>query len=456
MKILRTSLSGPIRFVFALIAVGITLTSVYGQNGPEDQNITGTPGVFAITNATIVTVSGASIQNGTVLIKDGKIAAVGTNVSVPSGATRIDGTGLSVFPGMIDAGTNMGLLEIGNGADGTVDVGETGNINPNAQAILGINPHTSHINVTRVNGITTVLSMPAGSLVAGQSAIINLNGATQSEMAMVPNFALVIDFPQISTFAGFTPGTGPRFIDFSQAVKRRDDRLKELKEVFEAAARYADVKDAYAKDKSLPAPSTDLKMEAMIPYVRGEKPVIFNAQKARDIRGVVGFVKELKLKGIINGGAEAYQVADELKDNSIAVIYNRIHNNPSNEDDPYDEFFAAPSKMKAAGLAFCISTGDDGANVRELPYQAGITAAFGLSKEDALKSVTLYPAEILGISNRVGSIEVGKDANIVVADGDILEPRTNIKYLFIGGRMLPLTSRHTEFFDSFKDRKLTP
>ncbi len=454
MRMINTHLLKSIRIVFALFAAGSLISTIYAQNGPEDQNKTGTPGVFAITNATIVTVSGATIPSGTIVIRDGKITAVGANVSIPSGASRIDGTGLSVFPGMIDAGTNMGLLEIGNGAEGTVDVSETGNINPNAQAILAINPHTSHINVTRVNGITTVLSMPGGSLVAGQSAVINLNGATQAEMSMVPHFALVIDFPQISTFAGFSPGTGPRIIDFTQAVKRRDDRLKELKDAFEAAARYAAVKDAYAKDKTLPAPSTDLKMEAMIPYVKGERPVILNAQRARDIRAAVQFAKDLKLKAIINGGAEAHKVSKELAENSIPVIFTRVHNNPSSEDDPYDELFVAPSKMKDAGILFCISTGDDGANVRELPYQAGLASAFGLSKEDALKSVTLFPAQILGISDRVGSIEVGKDANIVVADGDILEPRTNIKYLFIGGRMLPLTSRHTVFFDSFKDRKL--
>ncbi|HUF02845.1 MAG TPA: amidohydrolase family protein [Aridibacter sp.] len=427
--------------------------SLFAQNGPTDQNLTGRAGTFAITGAKIVTVSGAEIPDGTILIRDGRIAAVGANVSIPGGAEKIDGKGLSVYPGMIDAGTNMGLLEIGGGARGTVDVSESGDINPNAKAFLGINPHTSHVNVTRVNGITTVLSLPVGGLISGQSAIINLNGSTQAEMAEVPVYSLVINFPTISTFAGFNPFTGPRTINFDQAVKRRDDRVKEIKDVFEAAKQYANARDAYAKDNSLPMPATDLKMEALIPYIRGEKPIIFFAQRSRDIRAALNFIEEMKVKGIIYGGGEAWEVADDLKKHDVAVIYTNIHSNPFSQDDPYDANFAAPSKMRNAGVKFCISTGDNGANARELPYQVGMAGAFGLSREDALKAVTLFPAQILGISDRYGSLEEGKVANVVVTDGDILDPRTNVKYVFIKGRLLPLTSRHTEFFEVFKDRK---
>ncbi len=441
--------------IFSLLfTVCYLLTAVNAQNGGADQNLIGKAGTFAITNARIVTVSGAVIPNGTVVISNGKIVAVGANVSVPSIAEKIDGTGLSVYPGMIDAGTNMGILEIGGGAEGTVDVGETGNINPNAKAILAVNPHTSHINVTRVNGITMTQTLPRGGLVLGQSAVINLNGSTQDEMAVVREYALVIDFPQISTFAGFNPFTGPRIVDFDQAVKNRDKQVDELKEVFEKAMQYAKVKDASMKNKSLPAFKTDLKMEAMIPYLRGEKPVIFNAQRARDIRGVIKFVEEMKLKAIIYGGAEGWKEADGLKKNNISVIYDRIQSSPLRTDDPYDSLFEAPSKMQKAGIKFCISTGDNGANVRDLPYHAGLAAAYGLSKDDALKSVTLYPAQILGVGDMYGSIENGKVANLVVTDGDLLEVRTSIKHMFINGRKIPLTSRHTEFFDAYKDRKL--
>ena len=429
------------------------ISSALAQSDGSQQNLTGKAGTFAITNARIVTVSGATIENGTVVIQNGKIAAVGANVSVPANAERIDGKGLSVFPGMIDAATNLGLAEITLGVPASVDVAETGSMNANAKAFLAINPHTSHVNVARVNGITTVLSMPVGGTIAGQAAIVNLNGSTQAEMAVIPTYGLVINFPRISTFGGFGGGAGPQTVDFGEAAKRRDTQLEDLKKVFRDTENYARAKDAYAKDKSLPYLATDVRLEAMIPYIRGERPIIFTAERERDIRGVVKFVEEMKIKGVIVGGQEAWKAADGLKKNNIAVIYTNIYNLPVRDDDAYDFLFEAPSKLQQAGVRFAISTGNDGAEVRDLPYHAGLAGAYGLSKEEALKSVTLYPAQILGIADRLGSIETGKTANIVVTDGDILEPRTNIKYLFINGRMLPLTSRHTELYESFKDRK---
>jgi imidazolonepropionase-like amidohydrolase len=435
--------------VFILFSAFCLLSSVAAQNDGSQQNVIGRAGTFAILNARIVTVSGAVIENGTVLIRDGKIAAVGASVSVPGNAEKIDGKGLSVYPGMIDAGTNMGLAEIPLGANATVDLAETGDMNANSKAITGINPHSSHINVTRVNGITTVLSYPAGGVISGQAAVINLWGATQSDMAVVPTFGLVINFPRIATFGGF----GQPQLEFGEAVKRRDQRLEELKKLFKDAESYGRVRDAYGKDKTLPAPQTDLKLEALVPYVRGEKPVIFTAERERDVRGVIKFVEETKVKGIIIGGQEAWKAADGLKRNNIAVIYTNIYNLPVRDDDAYDYLFEAPAKLQQAGVRFAISTGNDGAEVRDLPYHAGLAGAYGLSKDEALKSVTLYPAQILGIADRFGSIEQGKVANIVVTDGDLLEPRTNIKYLFINGRQLPLTSRHTELYEQFKDRK---
>lgn len=425
----------------------------FAQNDGSQQNKTGRAGTFAITNARIVTVSGATIDSGTLLIQNGRIAGVGTNVTIPSGAEKIDGKGLSVYPGMIDADTNLGLSEIPLGANATVDVAEVGTINPNAKAIIGINPNSSHVNVTRVNGITTVLSAPSGGLVSGQAAVINLNGSTQPEMAVEPTAGLMINFPRVSTFGGFTPGIGPQTVDFNEAVKRRDAQLDDLKKLFRDAENYGRARDAYAKDKTLPYRPFDIKLDALVPYVRGEKPIFFTAERDRDIRGVVKFVTDTRVKGIIIGGQEAWKVADDLKKNNIAVIFTNIYNLPVRDDDAYDFLFTAPAKLQAAGVKFAISTGNDGSEVRDLPYHAGLAGAFGLPKEEALKSVTLYPAQILGIYDRLGSIETGKVANIVVTDGDILEPRTNVKYLFINGRLLPLTSRHTELFDSFKDRK---
>lgn len=450
----KRKISSNIKFGFLALAILATGIMVSAQSDASQQNKIGRAGTFAIVGARIVTVSGAVIENGTVVIRDGKITAVGVGAAIPSGAERIDGKGLSVFPGMIDASTNMGLAEIPQGANATMDVQEVGTMNANAKAITGINPHSSHINVTRVNGITTVLSHPTGGTISGQGAVINLNGARQEDMAVVPVHSLVINFPRVTGggggFGGFGGGQQANFNDL---IRRRDEAVEELKKTFREVEAYARIVEAYQKDKSLPTPTTSLRLEAMIPYVRGQKPIVFTAERERDIRAIAKFVADTKVKGIIVGGQDAWKAADELKKNNIAVIYTNIYGLPVQQDDAYDYLFEAPSKMLAAGVKFSISTGDTGAEARDLPYHAGLAGAYGLGKDEALKSVTLYPAQILGIDDKLGSIEVGKMANVVVADGDLLDPRTNIKHVFIGGRLIPLTSRHTELFDSFKDRK---
>lgn len=438
-----------IGFIGILMMIGSMAITGVAQPDGSQQNVVGRAGTFAIVGARIVTVTGPVIENGTVVISNGKITAVGRGVSIPSGATRINGRGLSVYPGMIDAGTSLGLSEIPQGAAGTVDIAEVGDFNPNAKAITAIHPHSTHVNVTRINGVTTVMSSPTGGVISGQSAVVNLWGATQKDMALVPEFGLVINFPRVTTGGGF----GQQPVDFNEAVRRRDQRLEDLKKLFSEAAAYRKVQDAYAKDKSLPAPAVDLKMEALQPYVRGEKPVVFTVERERDIKGLVKFVEETKLKAVIVGGQEAWKVADDLKRLSIAVIYNNIYRLPVQDDDAYDYLFEAPMKMQKAGLTFAISSGDGGANVRDLPYHAGIASAFGLDKAEALKAVTIYPAKILGVDDKVGSIEVGKIANLVVTTGDILEARTVVRDLFINGRRIPLTSRHTELYEQFKDRK---
>ncbi len=444
--------------ILAAAATLISVVSTIGQSDGAQQNRTGRGGTFAIVGARVVTVSGAVIENGTVVIQNGKITAVGVGVAIPSGAERIDGKGLSVFPGMIDASTNLGLVEIGQGANATVDVQEVGTMNANAKAITGVNPHSSHVNVTRVNGITTVVSEPSGGLIAGQSTVINLNGSTQADMAVVAVHGLIINFPRVTGGGGFGGGGfggggGGGGADFNELVRRRDTAVDELKKMFREVEAYAKSVEAYVKDKSMPTPTISLRNEAMIPYVRGQKPIHFTSERERDIRAIAKFVSEMKVKGVIVGGQEAWKAADVLKANNIAVIYTNMYSLPVQQDDPYDYLFEAPSLMQKAGVKFAISTGEGGGEVRDLPYQAGIAGAYGLGKDEALKSVTLYPAQILGIDDKLGSIDVGKMANLVVTDGDMLDARTNLKYLFINGRLVPLTSRHTDLFDSFKDRK---
>jgi imidazolonepropionase-like amidohydrolase len=437
-----------------LVSVPLAQQARAQDTDRTDAQMTNTPApTYVIRNARIVTVSGADIENGTIVISGGRITAVGASVSVPAGAQEIDARGLTVYPGMIDLGTNMGLVEVGTGAPGTVDTQELGEMNPNIAAVWSINAHSVHIAVTRVDGVTSVLSMPAGGLISGQAAFINLAGSSPREMAVVPEAALVIQFPRIGG------GGGGGFFQAQQAVTpeaitQRDRRLEDIRRMLRDAEAYGRAQDAYRKDpKSVQRPVTDLKLAALVPYARGERPVIFRAEREREIRGAIRLAEELKLKPIIIGASEGWKMTAFLKEHNVPVILDGVLNLPLREDDAYDSLFENAAKLQAAGVSFCISAGDSGAQVRDLPYNAGMAAAFGLSKAEALKSVTLYPAQIMGVADRMGSIQQGKIANLVIADGDILEARTNIRYLFINGRQMPLVSRHTMLNDQFKDRK---
>lgn len=420
-------------------------------NPTTQQGVMPPRGTFVIRNARIVTVSGADIENGSVVIREGKIEAVGTTVSVPTGAQTIDGHGLSVYPGMIDAGTNMGLVEVPQGANGTVDTAEVGEFNPNSRAIIAVNPHSAHIGVTRVEGITNVLTAPTGGLISGQAAFINLLGTSPREMAVVPNAALVINYPRLGGGGGGFGGFQQQF-NLSDALTQSARQLEQIRKMLRDGEAYGRARDAYAKDNSLPRPDLNVVLEALVPYVRGLQPVIFRADREAEIRGAIKFAEEMKLKPIILGGDDAWKVASLLKEKNVPVILTGIFQLPNREDDAYDVLYENAAKLQQAGVRFCISSGDPGAEARNLPLYAGMAAAFGLSKADALKAVTLYPAQIMNVADRLGSIEPGKMANLVVTDGDLLEIRTHIRYLFIDGRQVPLTSRHTELNDAFKKR----
>ena len=416
------------------------------------EGVTPPRGTFVIRNAHIVTVSGPDIENGSVVIREGKIEAVGASVNAPSGAQTIDGRGLSVYPGMIDAGTNMGLVEVPQGANGTVDTSEVGDFNPNSRAIIAVNPHSAHIAVTRVEGITNVLSAPTGGLISGQATFINLLGTTPREMAVVPTAALVINYPRLGAGGGGGFGGNQQQFNLSDALQQSERQLGQIRKLLGDSEAYGHARDAYAKDNSLPRPDLNVVLEALVPYVRGQQPVIFRADREAEIMGAIKFAEELKLKPIILGGDDAWKVASLLKQKDVPVIITGIFQLPNREDDPYDVLYENAAKLQQAGVRFCISSGDPGAEARNLPLFAGMAGAYGLSKSEALKSVTLYPAQILNVADRLGSIEVGKMANLVVTDGDLLEIRTHIRYLFIDGRQVPLTSRHTELNDAFKKR----
>ena len=446
--IYRAALAGA-----AMLTAGLSASAAaqLGSYNPPP----GPQGTFAIRNAHIFPVSRPEIANGTVVISGGKIQAVGANVTIPAGAQVIDGTGLNVYPGMMDAGTSLGLSEISQGAASTVDIAETGSFNPNAQAIFGINPHSAHVGVARVVGITHVVSRPTGGLLSGQAALINLAGSTAPQMTVVPRVAMVIELPR-SGFGGRGGGAAVFFAAQSantqQVNQLRTRQLDSLRQLLRDAESYGKAMDAYAKDKTLPRPRQDVVLASLVPSVRGQQLVLFPAERANDIRSAVAFAEEMKLKPIIVGGQAAPEIASFLKQHDVPVLMGSVMDLPPREDDPYDVNYAGPAKLAAAGVRFAIASGNGGSEVRNLPLVAGMASAFGLSKAEALKSVTLYPAQIFGVADRLGSIEVGKIANIVVTEGDMLEAKSSTKYLFIDGRMVPLESKHTELNRLFKDR----
>ncbi|HEV2720816.1 MAG TPA: amidohydrolase family protein [Thermoanaerobaculia bacterium] len=397
----------------------------------------------AIRNATIYPVTSAPIENGTIVFANGTITAVGRDVAVPQGAMVIDGTGLRVYPGLIDSGSRVGLVEI-DAVPGSVDTAELGDINPNARAEVAINPHSNLIPVTRVNGITTSVVEPVGGIISGSSALIQFAGWTPQEMTVKAPLAMHVHFPRLR---------GGRFAEVPQdeeaekeAKKNYTQAVDKLRDTLRDAQAYA--KAASARGKRF---DRDLILEALVPVVEGREPVIMHASLERDIRAAIKFADEMKLKMILADAEDVQKVIPELKKRNIPVILGPILELPPREDDPYDLLFSNAKALYDAGVPFSIQSLDSH-NARNLPYHAAACAAFGLPKEAALKAVTIFPAQIFGVADKVGSLEVGKRADVIVTDGDPLEIVTHVKRLFIGGEDISLETNQTLLYEKFSKR----
>ena len=403
---------------------------------------------YVIRNARIHTLSPAgTLERGSVVVENGKIIAVGTSVKVPAGARIVEGKGLEVYPGMVNAWSKVGLTEI-PAVEVTNDAAEQGQYKPQLLAFSAIHPESEHIPVARVNGITSCLSAPEGGIIAGQPVLLHLDGWTVDDMAILRSAGMVVNFPSLERPRGRFPGAGvgrtPRQT-FAEIKKDYESQVKELSEWLEKARHYAKARQAQ------PSTPVDRQLEALVPVIEGQSIVFLTADTARDIRNAVEFGKKEKLRFVIHGGREADQVADVLKKEDIAVILDSIVELPVREDDPYDARFTLPRELAKAGVKFAL-TSPDSSEVRNLPYQAGFAQAYGVSHDQALRAVTLSPAEILGVANRLGSIEVGKIADLVVTDGDLLEIRTQVKNLFISGREVSLETKHTRLYEKYRSR----
>ena len=391
---------------------------------------------IAITGGTVYPVSGPKIDNATVVIQGGRITAVGTNVAIPAGATRIDATGKWVTPGLIDGAGNMGLREISavqNTNEGTLRGNEVAAAFNVAE---GINPASTLIPVTRIEGVTSTLSVPGGDLIWGQAVLIDLDGATIEAMVAKSPVAMVADLSEGSKGAGGSSRAG--------AAQR-------LRRVFSDALEYSRRGATYqrAQNEQLAAGAADL--EALLPVLRGQLPLMVVANRRSDIETALRIAREYKLRLILVGAAEGWEIADKIAAAGVPVLVQPLDNIPG-----YDalgvRYENAALLAKGGVKVSLLETQTE--NSRNLRQQAGNAVAYGMTWEQALRAVTLSPAETFGVANQYGSLEVGKVANVVVWTGDPFEFSTGVEHVFIRGKEIPLRSRQTELLERY--RRLPP
>ncbi len=401
---------------------------------------------FVLTGATVHTVSGATIPNGQVLVVDGRIAAVGEHVEAEN-AKVIDLTGQHLYPGLILATSSLGLAEIG-AVRATQDTNEVGSYAPDVQSWIAINPDSELIPVARANGITHALAVPMGGVVTGQSGLIRLSGWTYEEMTIAKPVALHLFWPAMGL--DLTPKEqwhskeewkSPE----DQAVERRA-KLKEVDDFFEEARAYA---KSRREDKIVPA------WEAMMPLVRGEAPLMIHADDVRQIKAAVEWASAKGFRVILAGARDADMLAGYLAEKHVPVIYEQTFAQPAFDWQPYDVHFRAAEALRKAGVKVALSDGLGNwgaADARNLPYHAAQCAAFGMPPDEALRAITLTPAEILGVADRLGSIDAGKEASLIAVDGDLLDIRSHVTRMWIAGQETSLESRHTRLYEKYRHR----
>ncbi len=401
--------------------------------------------VVAITNATIHPITRPAIERGTIVLRGGKIEALGASVAVPAGAAVVDAAGADVYPGFINARTQIGLNE--PGPRGFEDVNEMLDLNPQLRTRVAYHSESDAIAVSRANGITTVAVMPGGGTFGGEVAIMNLDGWTWEEATVKPNAGITFTFPSLGGGGGRGGGGGGRGgggaggegVTFEDLKRNRDRRLDELARLFDQVRAYA---------KAGPDKTVDWTLQALVPVVERRLPLVTAVNRAQDIRDAVAFADRVKVNIVISGGTEANMVAPLLKEKNIPVILGNILSLPGSEDAFHAATYQLAGELAQAGVKVAFSTADS-AYVRNVPYHAAMSVAWGMNRDEALKALTINAAEILGVSDRLGSLEPGKDANLFVSKGDPLEIRTSITHVFISGKDVGLDNKHERLYRKY-------
>ena len=422
-----------------LKSVGVVLLAMVLANPIAAQT-------FAIQGGTIHTLTGDAFV-GTVVIRDGRILAVGREVDVPSGAEIVDASGRHVYPGMFDAVTTLGLTEVG-AVDMTNDSREQGDFNPHLQAATAIHPATEHIPVARANGITHAMAVPqgGGGAIPGQASLVGLDGWTVEEMYMDPGAAMSINYPSLGGGGGRggrrgRGAGGP----WSQVEERYEQQVARLDEWMDAGRQYAQAAEAD------PDVRRDMKLEAMARVVNRDIPVLLSANGGRDIRNAVEWAERQDIRYVITGGREGWKIADWLAEHDVSMILSPTQTMPSGPDASYAEAYANPGLLHAAGVKIAFATFNS-SNSRTLPYEAAMAVPFGLPVEAALDAVMKNGAEMLGLDGDIGTIEVGKTANVIVTDGNPLEIQTEVTDLFILGRQVSTDNKHKSLYEKYRAR----
>src|SRR6476646_8390515 len=405
--------------IFFSIITFCFISSTFSQDNvyPASKQI----GTIVIANGTVHVGNGQVLDNASVVIANGKIAAVGSNVNIPAGATTVNAQGKQVYPGLILTNSDLGLVEVPS-VRATTDVQELGELNPNVRSIVAYNADSKIINVLRANGILLANVIPQGGIISGSSSVVQLDAWNWEDAAYKTDIGIHFRMPSLA-----------RVSESNDPLKGAMDHIDEVRTFFrEAKAYFEEPKHEH----------TNLKFEAVKGLFDKSQTFFVHCELVKEMMIAVDFAKEFGFKTVIIGGTDSWKIADYLKQNNIAVILNQMHTLPLMQDDDVDEAYKAPYLLQQAGVMYCISDADEMSRYRNLAFNAGVAVAYGLTKEQALEAITLSPAKILGIDDRTGTLEKGKDANIVVSYGDILDMKTsNVIYAFIQGRQINLDNK---------------
>lgn len=425
-----------IKIIILFIAVIWNVDTTLAQQVKKAEN-----GIFLLKNGTLHTITSGTYI-GDILIKDGMIAEVGNNLVAPQNSKTVDCTGKHIYPGMIDGGSRVGLTEVSS-VSVTNDYSELGDFIPHMKALTAVNPNAVAIPVTRVNGVTTVFAKPSGGTFPGTGALIDLFGYSPEQMSSGAEH-VVMNFPSTGR-----RGRWDRRSD-DDIKKDADKALKGINDVWENASMYFKM-DSTAKAENQKWLNNNPQMDALMPVFKGNAPIFIEVNSKSDIEGALEWVKDKKLKVVFTGVAEGWRVADKIAKAKIPVITGPVLAVPGRDNDRYDAAYSNAGKMVKAGIKVAIRT-DGAENTRNLPFNAGFAAAYGMGVDEALKAVTINPAEIFGVASKYGSLEKNKVANLFVSTGDPFETKTQIEHLFIKGWKVPLESRHTLLYDEFLER----